>query len=127
MSDEEEERPRYVNLRQVGEGSFGFIFKATDTMRGERVALKIIRGALDSPFATKRVLRELVILRNCRLVQAMATHVLGAAPRRARAPCRRALPTVPRTSHAHPCLLSFMTCAPHQSPVCRPDDDHAAR
>ena len=66
MSSAEEEQPRYVNLRQVGEGSFGFIFKATDTTCGERVALKIIRGALDSPFATKRVLRELTILRACR-------------------------------------------------------------
>ena len=68
MSVEEEatEESRYVNLQQVGCGSFGSIFKATDTTRGERVALKIIPGAFDSSFAMKRVLRELVILRTFR-------------------------------------------------------------
>ena len=66
LAEEKTEDLRYANLRLVGEGSFGFIFKATDMRRGERVALKIIRGALDSPFTTKRVLRELTILRVCR-------------------------------------------------------------
>jgi mitogen-activated protein kinase 1/3 len=62
-----EEGERYVNLKQVGVGTFGTVFKATDRGRNsERIAIKVIQGGLDSAYATKRVLRELTILRLCR-------------------------------------------------------------
>jgi len=63
---------RFVQLRKIGEGTFGTVYKVTDTWRGERgerVALKVIQGVHDSSFATKRVLRELTILRLCRCVE----------------------------------------------------------
>ena len=59
--------PHYVSLREVGKGSFGTVWKATDTRNNsQRVAIKVMRGGLDTAGSAKRLLRELTILRICR-------------------------------------------------------------
>ena len=58
--------PRFSKLKSVGEGSYGYVFKATERETGERVALKVISGASRTTYSIKRTLRELTILRMCR-------------------------------------------------------------
>jgi mitogen-activated protein kinase 1/3 len=59
--------PHYVELREVGRGSFGTVWKAKDTRNNnQRVAIKVMRGGLDTAGSAKRLLRELTILRICR-------------------------------------------------------------
>uniref|UniRef100_A0A1I8I8N9 Mitogen-activated protein kinase n=1 Tax=Macrostomum lignano TaxID=282301 RepID=A0A1I8I8N9_9PLAT len=53
--------PRYTNLSHIGEGAYGMVVSATDTLKNERVAIKKI-----SPFEyqtyCQRTLREIKIL-----------------------------------------------------------------
>ena len=66
MAAEGGETGRFLNLQRVGVGTFGTVFKAKEQHTGERVAIKVIERRMGSSYATKRVLRELTILRLCR-------------------------------------------------------------
>ena len=55
---------RYVNLRPCGDGSYGFVASAEDTITGEKVAIKKIKDAFSDSVDAKRILRELKLLRH---------------------------------------------------------------
>lgn len=57
---------RYTLVRVLGYGSFSAVCLAVDQETGEKVALKRVADVLQSPEATKRVLREICILRRLR-------------------------------------------------------------
>ena len=54
---------RYRNLEQIGEGTYGVVFKAKDTVTSEIVALKKIR--LDAPDEgiPSTAIREIALLK----------------------------------------------------------------
>lgn len=54
---------RYQLLRLIGDGTFSTVCSALDTLTGEQVALKRIPDVLSSPELTKKVVREVCILR----------------------------------------------------------------
>ncbi|PSC67989.1 Mitogen-activated kinase 14 isoform A [Micractinium conductrix] len=54
---------RYSLLKVLGYGSYSAVCLAVDNTTGERVALKRVADVLQSPDHTKRVLREICILR----------------------------------------------------------------
>ena len=54
---------RYTNLRPCGDGSYGFVASAVDTVTGEKVAIKKIKDAFSDSIDAKRILRELKLLR----------------------------------------------------------------
>ena len=57
--------PRYIIRCHVGQGAQGVIWSAVDTQaRGEEVAVKKMANALDEVLASKRLLRELRLLRH---------------------------------------------------------------
>ena len=53
-------------LKRLGEGSFGFVVAAKDSIAGKRVAIKKIKDAVEDDSDGKRLLRELKLLRHCR-------------------------------------------------------------
>ena len=54
---------RYINLRKVGNGSYGTVYEATDNEDGAKVAIKRVRGCFDSMTDAKRTLREMCLMR----------------------------------------------------------------
>eukprot|EP00277_Geminigera_cryophila_P030238 CAMPEP_0173057526 /NCGR_PEP_ID=MMETSP1102-20130122/799_1 /TAXON_ID=49646 /ORGANISM="Geminigera sp., Strain Caron Lab Isolate" /LENGTH=367 /DNA_ID=CAMNT_0013923071 /DNA_START=70 /DNA_END=1169 /DNA_ORIENTATION=+ len=57
---------RYQVLKRLGEGSFGYVVAAKDSVAGKRVAIKKIKDAVEDESDGKRLLRELKLLRHCR-------------------------------------------------------------
>jgi len=57
---------RYQVLKRLGEGSFGYVVAAKDSIAGKRVAIKKIKDAVEDESDGKRLLRELKLLRHCR-------------------------------------------------------------
>lgn len=55
---------RYTNLKPCGDGSYGFVASALDTVTGEHVAIKKIKDAFSDIIDAKRILRELKLLRH---------------------------------------------------------------
>jgi mitogen-activated protein kinase 1/3 len=55
---------RYTNLRPCGDGSYGFVASAQDSVTGEKVAIKKIKDAFSDSIDAKRILRELKLLRH---------------------------------------------------------------
>lgn len=54
--------PDYEVVRQIGSGSYGTVCEAFKVSTREQVAIKRISGIFDTPFITKRYLREISIL-----------------------------------------------------------------
>lgn len=54
---------RYRVDKVIGQGAYGVVVAATDTVTGEQVAVKRIMRVLDSPGMATRILRELKFLR----------------------------------------------------------------
>jgi len=54
---------RYNIIETIGNGAYGVVVSALDTVTGERVAIKKIEKAFEHSTFTKRTLRELKILR----------------------------------------------------------------
>mmetsp|Transcript_44397 Transcript_44397/g.120970 ORF Transcript_44397/g.120970 Transcript_44397/m.120970 type:complete len:436 (+) Transcript_44397:261-1568(+) len=55
---------KYVNLRPIGGGSYGFVCSATDQSKGEKVAIKKIANVFHDLVDAKRILREIKLLRH---------------------------------------------------------------
>lgn len=55
---------RYENLKQIGDGSYGFVASAYDTVTGRHVAIKKIKNVFLDVVDAKRILRELKLLRH---------------------------------------------------------------
>lgn len=54
---------RYVNLSPCGDGSYGFVASALDTITGRTVAIKKIKDTFSDIIDAKRILREIKLLR----------------------------------------------------------------
>jgi len=57
---------RYKLMRTLGHGSYGQVAEAEDTLTKKRVAVKWIENVFDQEIDTKRILREVYILRHLR-------------------------------------------------------------
>lgn len=55
---------RYTLIRPIGQGAYGVVCSAEDTLTGEKVAIKKIAGVVDNVTDCKRTLRELKLLRH---------------------------------------------------------------
>ena len=55
---------RYQVKKGVGQGAYGLICAAKDTVSGESVAVKKINNAFEDAIDCKRILRELKLLRH---------------------------------------------------------------
>mmetsp|Transcript_7806 Transcript_7806/g.15486 ORF Transcript_7806/g.15486 Transcript_7806/m.15486 type:complete len:439 (+) Transcript_7806:376-1692(+) len=55
---------RYVNLRAVGQGSYGLVCSADDTVTGNRVAIKKVSDMFADLVDAKRILREIKLLKH---------------------------------------------------------------
>lgn len=55
---------RYQELIQIGDGSYGYVAAATDTVTGRRVAIKKIKDTFLDIVDAKRILREIKLLRH---------------------------------------------------------------
>lgn len=55
---------RYRNLRPIGDGSYGFVASGTDSVTGEKVAIKKIKDTFIDTIDAKRILREIKLLRH---------------------------------------------------------------
>ncbi|CAM9113862.1 unnamed protein product, partial [Ectocarpus fasciculatus] len=53
---------RYTNLKPIGDGSYGLVASALDTVTGNKVAIKKIKDAFSDLVDAKRILRELKLL-----------------------------------------------------------------
>ena len=56
--------PRYENLRAIGNSAFGLVASAYDTITGQYVAIKRVKGVFRDLRSARRILRELTILRH---------------------------------------------------------------
>ena len=54
---------RYQPITFLGEGTFGQVVKARDLKSGKLVAIKLIRNAFSSNYESRKLLREIMILR----------------------------------------------------------------
>ncbi|GBG24548.1 Mitogen-activated protein kinase 1 [Hondaea fermentalgiana] len=55
---------RYVNLRAVGQGSYGFVCSADDVVTGNKVAIKKVSDMFADLVDAKRILREIKLLKH---------------------------------------------------------------
>lgn len=55
---------RYQILKPIGQGSYGVVCSAIDTLTGKKVAIKKIKKAFEHGIDTKRLLREIKLLRH---------------------------------------------------------------
>lgn len=55
---------RYTNLKPVGDGSYGVVASAMDSLTGRMVAIKKIKDTFSDIVDAKRILRELKLLRH---------------------------------------------------------------
>ena len=55
--------PRYELIRFLGEGSYGCVVEAYDRKNNQKVAIKRINELFDDPVNSKRILREIYLLR----------------------------------------------------------------
>ena len=55
---------RYKDLKPIGDGSYGFVASGTDTVTGEKVAIKKIKDTFIDVIDAKRILREIKLLRH---------------------------------------------------------------
>ncbi|TFJ80936.1 hypothetical protein NSK_007579 [Nannochloropsis salina CCMP1776] len=55
---------RYTNLKPIGDGSYGFVCAADDSLTGRRVAIKKVGDTFNDLVDAKRVLREIKLLRH---------------------------------------------------------------
>jgi mitogen-activated protein kinase 1/3 len=55
---------RYVQLRPAGDGAYGFVASAIDSVTGHKVAIKKIKDAFIDLIDAKRILRELKLLKH---------------------------------------------------------------
>jgi len=55
---------RYVQLKPAGDGSYGFVASAVDSVTGHKVAIKKIKDAFSDLIDAKRILRELKLLKH---------------------------------------------------------------
>mmetsp|Transcript_23291 Transcript_23291/g.41182 ORF Transcript_23291/g.41182 Transcript_23291/m.41182 type:complete len:422 (-) Transcript_23291:253-1518(-) len=55
---------RYVNLRAVGQGSYGLVCSADDLVTGNQVAIKKVTNAFQDLIDAKRILREIKLLKH---------------------------------------------------------------
>jgi serine/threonine protein kinase len=53
---------RYRNLKPIGDGSYGFVASATDTVTGNKVAIKKVKDTFLDVVDAKRILREIKLL-----------------------------------------------------------------
>jgi len=93
---------RYKNLQQIGEGTYGVVFKAKDLVSGEIVALKKIR--LDAPDEgiPSTAIREIALLK-----ELQHTNIVRCA---ARAVVVLPSPSPSLTTLLHP--ASMTSCTP---------------
>ncbi|CAM9689031.1 unnamed protein product, partial [Choristocarpus tenellus] len=54
---------RYINLKPIGDGAYGFVCSAYDQVTGKMVAIKKVKDIFRGASTAKRVLRELKLLR----------------------------------------------------------------
>jgi serine/threonine protein kinase len=55
---------RYQNLKNIGDGSYGIVASALDTLTNRMVAIKKVKNAFSDLVDAKRILRELKLLRH---------------------------------------------------------------
>ena len=60
---ESNESERYAVNEVIGKGSYGVVCSATDTMNGQKVAIKKIINVFDHVSDSTRILREIKLLR----------------------------------------------------------------
>mmetsp|Transcript_14334 Transcript_14334/g.32199 ORF Transcript_14334/g.32199 Transcript_14334/m.32199 type:complete len:405 (-) Transcript_14334:122-1336(-) len=53
---------RYINLKPIGDGSYGFVVSATDKVSGNKVAIKKVKDTFMDVVDAKRILREIKLL-----------------------------------------------------------------
>lgn len=58
--------PRYAPIRVIGQGAFGCVCSAKDNLTGESVAVKKITNCFTNLTDTKRIIREVKLLRHLR-------------------------------------------------------------
>ena len=50
-------------MKKIGQGSYGEVIKAQNKKNGQIVAIKLIKNINNSEYETKKILREIQILR----------------------------------------------------------------
>ena len=55
---------RYEIICQLGYGSYGNVVEAINNKTGNRVAIKLVKNIFDDPLESKRILREITLLRS---------------------------------------------------------------
>lgn len=56
---------RYTPIKLVGKGTYGSVFSATNNQTGQKVAIKKL-GKIEDTIDAKRILREIMIMKNCK-------------------------------------------------------------
>lgn len=55
---------RWTNLRELGQGAYGLVVSAQDSVSGETIAIKLLTRVFDKLILAKRCLREVTLLRH---------------------------------------------------------------
>jgi hypothetical protein len=55
---------RWTNLRELGQGAYGLVISAEDSISGEKIAIKLLTRVFDKVILARRCLREITLLRH---------------------------------------------------------------
>ncbi|KAJ9105485.1 hypothetical protein QFC21_001856 [Naganishia friedmannii] len=57
-------RSRWSHLRELGQGAYGLVISAQDSLSGETIAIKMLTRVFDKAILARRCLREITLLRH---------------------------------------------------------------
>jgi mitogen-activated protein kinase 7 len=55
---------RWTGLRELGQGAYGLVISAQDSLSGETIAIKMLTRVFDKAILARRCLREITLLRH---------------------------------------------------------------
>lgn len=55
---------RWSGLRELGQGAYGLVISAQDSLSGETIAIKMLTRVFDKAILARRCLREITLLRH---------------------------------------------------------------
>jgi serine/threonine protein kinase len=55
---------RWSHLRELGQGAYGLVISAQDSLSGETIAIKMLTRVFDKAILARRCLREITLLRH---------------------------------------------------------------
>jgi serine/threonine protein kinase len=55
---------RWTNLRELGQGAYGLVISAEDSISGEKIAIKLLTRVFDKVILARRCLREITLMRH---------------------------------------------------------------